>query len=90
MRPDDWVNAKIAELRAMTYDELLRRLNRPEHVDVEDAAEWFVGEVNVFWDDRKGGDLRVIVDAWRRRRIGSRTLAKDDFILAPDGSFVGE
>lgn len=90
MSPRDWVNAKIAELRATTYGELLLRLERPEYADVDDSGELFVGEVNVFWDDREGGNVRVIVDAWRRPVIGSRTLAKDDFVRAPDGSFVGE
>jgi hypothetical protein len=65
-------------------------LDSPEHISVEDAGGSFVGEVNVFWDDRKGGNLRVIVDAWIRGFVMGRTLAKDDFILAPDGSFVGE
>jgi hypothetical protein len=42
------------------------------------------------------GDLPVperlcgMVDAWDRSKRISRTIVKEDFIRAPDGSFVGE
>lgn len=50
-----------------------------------------MGETSVFWDDRDGGPLRVMVDVSElrpRRVVGS--IASDDFIRAADGSFVGE
>jgi len=48
-------------------------------------------ETQVFWDDREKTNLRVMVDAWDpARRISIGSIAKDDFIRAPDGSFVGE
>jgi hypothetical protein len=46
-------------------------------------------EIVAFWDDKPHGDLRVSggVDdgGWRALHPLS-----DDFIMAPDGSFVGE
>jgi hypothetical protein len=42
----------------------------------------------VFWDNKRGGDLRVIVTLFEES-LASRTTC-EDFIIAPDGSFVGE
>lgn len=46
-------------------------------------------EVRVLWDDAEGGNLRVAASI---HDGGLRTLRpiRDDFILAPDGSFVGK
>lgn len=47
-------------------------------------------EVQVFWDDGPGGALRVLgaIDDGSARY--TRSPLCDDFIMAPDGSFVGE
>ena len=48
-------------------------------------------ETQVFWDDREKTNLRVVVDVWDpAKRVSLGSIAKDDFIRAPDGSFVGE
>jgi hypothetical protein len=46
-------------------------------------------EVNVLWDDRPDGNIRVIgsIDDGGFRAFAPLT---DSFIKAPDGSFVGE
>ena len=52
-----------------------------------------IRETQVFSDHGgKGGDLRVMVDVWNpeSRRIIIGSVAKDGFIKAPDGTFVGE
>jgi len=43
----------------------------------------------VFWDSKKGGDIRVMVaaDDGGLRSFIPQTY---DFIMAPDGSFIGE
>ena len=46
-------------------------------------------EVQAFWDDKKGGDIRVMVKVDGGEVSAFRPLA-DSFIVAPDGSFVGE
>ena len=47
-------------------------------------------EVQAVWDKvRESGNLRVLVAVDSKRR-GARRLTTEDFILAPDGSFVGE
>jgi hypothetical protein len=47
-------------------------------------------ESQVVFDDREQRNLRVLVDVWDASRIVSRSIARADFIKAPDGSFVGE
>ena len=81
---------KIKELRKLTYGELLKFMKRPTVYAAKgpDGKEYCL-EVEVFWDSKKGGNLRVLVcgdasgfDAFRPET--------DDFILAPDGTCVGE
>jgi hypothetical protein len=90
--PETWVAAQIGRLRTNTYDELLTLRDAPQHYDVpvDDGRFLLGGEVEVFWDDPKNaaGNLRVSVGIWND--AGGRPLAEDDFIRAPDGSFVGE
>ena len=56
------------------------------------AEKDLVLETQVYWDDeRERRNLRVIVDIWDAgKRVSIGSIAKDDFIVAPDGSFVGE
>jgi hypothetical protein len=90
--PATWVAAQIGRLRRMTYEELLARLDSPEHFDVpvDDGLFVLSGETVVFWDDpkKRAGDVRVTVAIWND--AGGRALVSDDFIRSPDGSFVGE
>lgn len=46
-------------------------------------------EINAFWDDKPDGDIRVVfsIDDGKWRAFVPVT---DSFIIAPDGSFVGE
>ena len=46
-------------------------------------------EVQAVWDSKKGGDIRVIAAVDGGEVSAFRPLT-DDFIMAPDGSFVGE
>ena len=47
-------------------------------------------ETYVFWDSDEGGPLRVMVDICEPKRGVVPSIASDDFIRAPDGSFIGE
>lgn len=89
-----WVADEIQRLRAMSYEQLLAQRDQPVHVIrvTSDGKEACL-ETEVFWDDRPDGNLRVFVSVWgggRRFWNAARTYAKDDFIRAPDGSFVDE
>ena len=51
-------------------------------------------EVEAFWDDKPNGDIRVMatlfIDGGVPEFGGYRCNASDDFIMASDGSFIGE
>ncbi len=87
-----WVAEEIARLRAASYADLLALEGQAEHQprEAEDGRQ-LVLEAEVFWDDRERRNLRVFVDVWdASSRVAVGSIAKDDFIRAPDGSFVGE
>jgi hypothetical protein len=83
---------KLAELRNMRYEEL-HAWAESRRVGVEDvvgrSGRKYHLEIQSMWDGRKGEDVRVIVavddGGWR-----SFMPLSDDFIMAPDGSFVDE
>jgi len=84
------LKAHLAAYRLRPYSELLTMRGKPQVAELRgDSGGRYQVEVEVFWDDRPGGALRVrgsIDDGgWR----ALRPLC-DDFILAPDGRFVGE
>ena len=83
---------EIARLRSMTYQELVGYLG-PENVDSKEIAgesgTLCQVEIESMWDDEVDGDLRVMV-AINSGGIRSFVPLTDDFIVAPDGTFVGE
>jgi hypothetical protein len=83
--------ARARELRQLSWAELRDRyLDDPETVDVvgSTGATYQVQTLAV-WDGAEGGDLRVFVavddGGWR-----AFAPLSEDFIIGPDGSFVGE
>lgn len=95
---EEWVAEQISRLRGSSYEELLAHLDQPIHEELCAASGiTLIRETQVFWDGARDGPLRIMVDIWdsrsgikRRWWRGLRSLAVDDFILAPDGTFVGE
>jgi hypothetical protein len=82
----------LAEYRRETYESLRRLLREPESRDVVAASGVvYQVEVNAVWDGAQDGDLRVMaaVDDGTFRRA-TVPLGGIDFVMAPDGSFVGE
>jgi hypothetical protein len=85
---------RISDLRAESYDALVAtHLDRSTHEDViaPSGARYDV-QVQAFWDDPgKPGHVRVrvAIETFPMRRRAHH-LTFEDFILAPDGTFVGE
>jgi hypothetical protein len=84
------LEAAVAELRAKGRPELERLIGAPDAYSVEGkSGTTYQMEKQAFWDDKKGQDLRVLVSiddgGWR-----SLFPTSYSFIMAPDGSFVGE
>jgi hypothetical protein len=83
--------AVLDRLRRRPYDRLVAELLREpqtEEITGPSGAAYQV-EVEAIWDDRKKRHLRVMVaiddGGWR-----AFAPLSTDFIVAPDGSFVGE
>jgi hypothetical protein len=83
--------ARVAELRQLDWSELRDRyLRRPETLEVSGpSGTTYQVETEAFWDGDREGDLRVIVTVddggWR-----AFVPLGESFILARDGTFVGE
>jgi hypothetical protein len=60
----------------------------------DDGTEWQI-EITVFWDDPMSKTVRVCADITTfgpnpGDYIPTTSYPADDFIMAPDGTFVGE
>ena len=82
---------RLDYLRGVPYDDLVARyFHRPEHERVRSPSgvEYDLS-IESFWDDRENRNLRVmvVVDDSKRRW---RRVPSESFIIAPDGSLVGE
>jgi hypothetical protein len=84
---------EIDTLRRFSYEELLGLRTKPFVKEVQDTSGiTYSMEINVFWDSKRDGDLRVMVFVipWGKWQFRIPRDLTDDFIMAPDGSFVGE
>lgn len=81
---------EILRLRSLPYDDLVRYLEPYAFEITAPSGRMFQVEVEALWDDRKRGHLRVIVsmDAGTGWRV--RPYKSDDFIITPNGTFIGE
>lgn len=84
------IEEKLQEYRAYPYSKLEAMMGSPETGELEgpsDARYQF--EIEAFWDSRAHANIRVIgsIDdmGWR-----AFSPLSSDFIMVPDGSFVGE
>jgi hypothetical protein len=84
------IDELLKELRKYTHHDLVLLMGHPQTKEVAGAdGKKYQLEAEVFWDGKKGGDIRVIVmgadGGWRAFKP-----LTSDFVMAPDGSFVGE
>jgi hypothetical protein len=81
---------EMARYRAMPYAELILLLDQNKHIDtVSSSGTNFQIDVQVMWDDESKGALRIVgvIDDGGWRAFAPLTA---DFILRPDGTFIGE
>jgi hypothetical protein len=87
---DGMLRGKLREYRVLRYSDLVAQIGIDDHVTVVGASgAEFQLEVQVFWDDGPGGNVRVIgsIDDGGLRAFFP---LNNSFIMAPDGRFVGE
>ena len=76
--------------RERSYADLRSEIGASRHFErTGQSGTSYQGSVSVFWDDKPNGAIRVAASiddgGWR-----AFVPLTDDFILAPDGTFVGE
>jgi len=83
--------AEVTELRQATYSQLVERLvGKQENVErVGKSGASYQVELQAFWDNKPNGNLRVMVSIDDGGWAAFSPLT-EDFIRAPDGSFIGE
>jgi hypothetical protein len=84
----------VAEVRSQGYAGLVRRyLDSEENTEVPGASgAIYQVEVQAFWDDprQRGDNLRVIVSIDDGSFLRATLPKASSFVVAPDGTFVGE
>jgi hypothetical protein len=83
------VDAELKRLRKLPYFELRNLVARPQSLKVvgEDEKTYQL-EIQAVWDRKKDEDLRVIVAVDDGGLRSFKPLIQD-FIVRPDGTFVG-
>ena len=82
--------AELRRYRSQSYDALQHLLHTQDAYEVTAPSRTtYQIEIQAFWDGSPGGNLRVMgaVDDGGARAFFPLT---DDFIIAPNGAFVGE
>ena len=87
-------DAALQPLRSLSYEQLLAEyLNNPQASEVKgDDGQEYNLEVKATWDSRKERTLRVwacVDDGSLRWGLVSSPVCSD-FIISPDGAYIGE
>ena len=80
----------LTRYRKLSYVDLVAKIDQDDHLEVtgSSGAQYQI-EIQVFWDNKPSGDVRVMgaIDDGGLRAFVPLT---DDFIVSPDGRFIGE
>jgi hypothetical protein len=84
------LRSRLNSWRTRSYQELAALIGESYAFEAKGpSGTQYQGSIRVFWDGEADGDVRVIgsIDdgGWR-----AFVPLSDSFIMAPDGSFVGE
>jgi hypothetical protein len=89
---EEIIENEIAILRKCLYQSLRDKfLDNPQVKEImgSDGKNYEV-EIEAFWDDRPGGDLRVIVNVSGKSMWRTISPYTENFIISPTGEFIGE
>ena len=82
--------AESAKYRAKNYGDLVALLRHQDTYEITGPSETvYQLEIQAFWDDKATGVLRVRT-AIDDRGIRAYVPMIEDFLVTPDGRFVGE
>ena len=82
---------RICTLRNLSYEELLQFLGNATGDEViAPGGQAYQVEVEAMWDDRPDSDLRIIASIDDNSLRWATLPLVQDFVIRPDGTFVGE
>ena len=84
------LSEQLAPYRRRPYADLVSMIGKVVHTEVTGpSGAWYQFDIQVFWDNKPNGDVRVscAIDDGGFRAFIPLT---DDFIMSPEGKFVGE
>lgn len=82
---------RICTLRNLSYEELLQFLGNATGDEViAPGGQAYQVEVEAMWDDRPDSDLRIIASIDDGSLRWATLPLVQDFVIRPDGTFVGE
>lgn len=84
------LHGQLQRWREQSWAQLREEVGHSHRFEVTaESGTWYQGEVQVFWDHTPDGAIRVMASiddgGWR-----AFVPLTEDFILAPDGTFVDE
>ncbi|MGE3975208.1 MAG: hypothetical protein AB7F59_11850 [Bdellovibrionales bacterium] len=86
-------NVKILELRRQPYQELKKLIGPQGAMTVEAvgaSGTKYQLQIEAFWDGNENGNLRVAVMVDDGGFFRSMFPLSTDFIISPNGNFIGE
>jgi hypothetical protein len=82
---------QLATYRTRSYADLVAMIGRDDCVEITGpSGERYQVEFGVIWDNKPGGNVRVMLSIDDGTFRAAFSPLTDDFIKAPDGSFIGE
>ena len=85
------LRSQIEEFRRLSYIELKKLIGREpiRRETTGPSGTWYQLEIEVFWDDKENGNIRVVggIDDGGWRAFVPLTYS---FIMTPDGIFLDE
>ena len=92
------LHERVEALRTLSYDDLkqaflldvpTRAQPTSEQWTRESGTTYYV-KIYAYWDDKRKGNLRMFVNVDDGAGLRAFVPLSESFIVAPDGSFVGE
>jgi hypothetical protein len=84
------IHEELNRYRSKSYDELKEIIDKPIAYEITNPnGVKYQIEIEVFWDDKKNGNIRVLGNIDDGGLSAFRPLS-DDFIKSPSGEFIGE
>jgi len=87
------LNEELLRFRNKSYEELQDLMGSPCVIERKGASGvLYIIEIEVFWDNpkRASGDLRVLASIDDGKFLSSLRPLSSDFIMDPNGNFIGE